>query len=253
MFIKKIWKISKKTCFFQLDHWFSYKFPKLPKKMTETSEFSLEKIFNRLFLSPKIDSLSNELFEYITKSNELKENFPVLLENKEIYTNFLILHVFILIRRISQENNVFAQKQAEKLIFSFKSNYFLKFAEIIDDHIPVQDFAEFYTQNYSNRYGIIEKELNGLYNQSASSHFSIEEEQSELRKLLRKLIFFNKFPLKHAYMKKMMKYYEAHINYLNSLTYSEIIEDKIYWGFIDLKLLEVKTQEEEHDDIKEKS
>ncbi len=223
---------------------FSYNFPKIPKtKLNPPDSFSFEHFFTKFFLSQQMDSLSKELFEYLINSKELKANFPILSENKEIYINFMIFHVYLLQKRISKENSHFSQKEAEKLIFQYKSKYFIQFAEILNDFVPVQDFSSYYSENYTTRYLLIEKALDTLHLESQNAHFSQEEEEAEMKKLIRKFIFYNKFPLKHAYIKKTLIYYKAHCNYLDSLKYSEIVEEKIYWGFLDQKLLEGKDPE----------
>lgn len=235
-FDRKIF-ITKINVLFKIDH----KLPKIPKAtldQAKNNKFSIQNFFTNFFISKSMDALAQELFIYFTNSIELKENFPILLENKDIYTNFLCLHVYLLHRRLCKEPSIYAKQEAEKLLFLFKSTYFIKFAENLNDFLPVQDFSSFYSENYFNRYKMFEQELNNLYVQSQNAHFSKEEEDNEVKKIIRKVIFFNKFSLKHNYIKKTLSYFEAHANYLDSLTYSEIIENKIFWGFADPKLLE---------------
>lgn len=235
---------SLRSIFFKSIVSISYDFPKIPKinpqNPNEKTKFSFENFFTKFFLSIPIENLSKELFDYLTNSQELRKNFPIITEDNEIYINFMTLHVYIIYSRFAKEESHFAKREADKLLFAFKSKYFTKFAEKINDFIPVQDFSSYFTENYNNRFKIIEKEFNQLYKESKNSHFSKEEQDAEMKKLIRKLIFFNKFPLKHTYIRKTLKYYEAHCNYLDSLPFFELLEYKIYWGFIDQKLLEEK-------------
>ena len=216
----------------------SFNFQKIPKIIPKPPSFSFESIINRMFLSPKMDILANELFNYLTGSPEFKENFPIILDNTEIYSSLIVMHVYLLYRRIAHEESHFAKKEAEKLLFCFKSKYFLKFAESMHQHIPVKDFTAYFSENFNMRYQIFEKEFNGMYNQSKTIHLSKEEELEELKKIIRKLVFFNKFPLKHAYISKTVKYYDAHDNYLFSLSFTDLIDYQIYWGFLNRELLE---------------
>jgi len=235
--MKKIFSFS--SLFFNKTLYFSsFNFPKIPKTTTKPQSFSLESLLNRFFLSPKMDALANELFTYLINTPELKENFPILLENTEIYSNFIAMHVYLLYRRIAHEQSHFAKKEAEKLLFCFKSKYFLKFAEDMHQHIPVQDFTSYFSENFNMRYMIIEKEFNQLYSQSQNFHFSKEEEDEEFKKIVRKLIFFNKFPIKHAYITKTVKYYDSHDNYLFSLSFTDLLDYQIHWGFLNRELLE---------------
>jgi hypothetical protein len=44
--------------------------------------------------------LTRELFDYILHDETLAEEFPIVKENDEIYLNFMILHVMMVLSRL---------------------------------------------------------------------------------------------------------------------------------------------------------
>ena len=110
--------------------YFFYSFPKMPKYLINNDKKIglIEGLFDKFLLSVPIKNLSEELFSYITNSEFLFENFPILKENEEIYTNFMILHLDLLQNRILNENNSLASKEHMVIIllkkfFQISFNY----------------------------------------------------------------------------------------------------------------------------------
>lgn len=232
-------KVSKIFSLLRKNAYFFYSFPKMPKFIANDKKIGLiEGLFDKFLLSVSIKNLSEELFSYITNSAFLFENFPILKENEEIYTNFMILHLDLLQNRILDENNSLASKEHMILIYYWKNDYFNRFAKNVNSHIPVQDFANHFMQNYTNRLKEVSSELKEFERRSTIMKLGKDEKLNELRKTLRKIVFFNYFDETHPYIEKISKYYMAHKSYLDSVKYPDMIRYKVYWGLNeDLKFI----------------
>lgn len=213
-------------------------FAKLPQvdktvRMPETKGFFGSSLFKESYLSKPAYLLAKELFEYILESQYLQEEFPIVKENEEIYINFMVLHVILLNFRLNQEESSYALKEASIFQYYCKTNFFVDFATKLNEHMPVDDFANDFIENYARRMEIYSQDLEDILSKDKNKKDQIfkETEMKRLKEFLRKNIFMYEISDKDQYLEKLLKYVLAHRNYLMSLTYQELTTYKVFWGF----------------------
>jgi len=211
------------------------KIPQVEKtvKMPESKGFFSSSLFGDSYLSKPAYLLAKELFEYILENQYLQEEFPIIKENEEIYVNFMILHVILLNFRLNQEESSYARKEATIFQYYCKSNFFVDFATKVNDHMPVDDFANDFIENYSRRMELYNSDLASILSKDKNKKDQIYKEMENmlLKEFLRKNIFMYEISEKDRYLEKLLKYVLAHRNYLMSLTYQELTTLKVFWGF----------------------
>ncbi|KRX01138.1 hypothetical protein PPERSA_08239 [Pseudocohnilembus persalinus] len=106
----------------------------------------------------------------------------------------MALHVYLLKQRIQQEKNKSVKNDAETLLYYCKTNHYPEFAQKYNENVPVEDFTDYFIENYSNRFELINEELENFY----LGKDQLFENQQEIK--------------------------------LDSLDYSDILNYKIYWG-----------------------
>jgi len=241
-------KLNKTKGIYTPQRFFSFNFTQLQKiektiKLEEENQsFSFFNMFKETYLSKPAYSLGKELFEYILNENHIEEEFPIVKQNEEININIMVLHVILLLYRLSLERNSYAQKEASILQYYCKSNFFVDFAAKHNDHMPVEDFANEFIENYAKRVDLFSNELfpilEELSHKKGNAVF-LETEKNRIKAFLRKNIFMFEVSEKDEYLEKLYKYLIAHRNYLISLNYKDMVTYKIYWGFSkDTMLLE---------------
>ena len=198
------------------------------------SKASFFGIFEDTYISKPTYCLTKELFEYILNDNYLQEEFPIIKQNEEIYINMMVLHVIILLYRLSKETSTYAAKEASVFKYYCKTNFFVEFASKVNDHMPAEDFASVFIENYTRRMDIFYKELETILNdldKIKTDQLYKETEGRMLRGFLRKHIFLYEISEKDEYLEKLFKYFVAHKNYIMSLSYQNLTTYKIFWGF----------------------
>eukprot|EP01017_Pseudomicrothorax_dubius_P049175 TRINITY_DN9102_c0_g1_i7.p1 TRINITY_DN9102_c0_g1~~TRINITY_DN9102_c0_g1_i7.p1 ORF type:complete len:150 (-),score=31.02 TRINITY_DN9102_c0_g1_i7:15-464(-) len=140
----------------------------------------------------------------------------------------MALHAALLIDRIQTEGSRQAKQQAQTLLFYFQTYHFIEYAQLVNDHLEAEDFAQFYIDSYSKRTDLIYTELNKAHDIPDEA-----EAQLKLGKTLRSTVFLNIVEETNTIDAKLKKYYLAHRNYLKSLTYETLIESRINWGLGD--------------------
>ena len=212
--------------------------PKLPKSLgierEKPKQGFIASLFKDAYISKNSFYLADELFSFLIHSDYLNKEFPLIKENREVEVNLMALHVILLRERFHIENSSSAINEADTILYYCKSNYFLHFAEKLNDHLPVEDFTDYYIEKYSKRVMILEKEIKTILQ---SGELNEDEKDIEIKKVFRKYIFMNCISEDNNYIKKLFKYFKAHRNYLASLSIIDLNNYKIHWGLSDELLM----------------
>ncbi|CAD8187905.1 unnamed protein product [Paramecium pentaurelia] len=194
-------------------------FPRILKTQNSFSPYTL-------FMNKNCYNLALELKQYLM-SDYLLTQFPIL-QLPDYMENTFALHVNLLQQRLLNEKNTQSEKDIDHLRFFLKTYVYSELANKYNEKYPADAFSEYFIENYQNRVEIMAPEFKILDNDMQT--LQRDEIDENTRKFIRKFIFLNKIGITNNIIQKYSNYVMAHMNYLHSLQYIDIMQYKIYWG-----------------------
>ncbi|CAD8070978.1 unnamed protein product [Paramecium sonneborni] len=194
-------------------------FPRILKTQNSFSPYTL-------FMNKNCYNLALELKQYLL-ADYLLTQFPIL-QLPDYMENTLALHVNMLQQRLLNEKTIQCEKDIEHLRFFLKTYVYSDLANKYNQKYPADAFSDYFIENYQNRVEIMAPEIIILDNDMST--LKREEIEENSKKFIRKFIFLNKIAITNNIIQKYSNYLIAHMNYLHSLSYLEMMQFKIYWG-----------------------